>query len=210
MDEQLRDALADVLADALLADLEAELEAEQVVAVATAESPRGISSHAEQLVPASAPTPMQPSARSTLAKGVNVVTTSLGTWQIAGNDCTATLVMDRPRSINIALEWDREPGPAETEHFNLALPDIMESAFQVVQRAAAISEALVDLIADGQICRIGIKNGVFVYGATDSQQLPTIPPRSPPEQPRSRHLFEHSSSRPKRSDARIRSRIATG
>ena len=52
-----------------------------------------------------------------------MVTTSLGTWQIAGNDCTATLVMDRPRSINIALEWGREPGPAETEHFNLALPE---------------------------------------------------------------------------------------
>jgi hypothetical protein len=36
------DTLGEILADALLADLEAELEAEQAIAVATAESPRGI------------------------------------------------------------------------------------------------------------------------------------------------------------------------
>jgi hypothetical protein len=57
MDAHLMDALADILADAILADLEAEMEEEQGVAVATAESPTGIGSKAEQLVATSPRTP---------------------------------------------------------------------------------------------------------------------------------------------------------
>jgi hypothetical protein len=45
---QLMEALAEILAGALLADLEAEIEAEQALAVATAESPRGIGSRKDQ------------------------------------------------------------------------------------------------------------------------------------------------------------------
>ena len=50
MDAQFLDALADILADALLADLEAELAEEQAVTAATAESPRGSGSQAEDVV----------------------------------------------------------------------------------------------------------------------------------------------------------------
>jgi hypothetical protein len=46
MDSQLTDALADILANALLADI--ETEEEQTLAVATAESPRGIGSRKDQ------------------------------------------------------------------------------------------------------------------------------------------------------------------
>jgi len=100
------------------------------------------------------------------------VTRTLGTWQIAGNTCTATLAIDRPQSINISLEWAREPGPTEIEHLSLTLPDIMESALEAVQRSAEISEALLELIADGRIYRDGIKDGVFLYAAIESEQPP--------------------------------------
>jgi hypothetical protein len=48
MDAQLMEALGDILADALLADLETEMEEEQIVAVATADSPRGIGSRKDE------------------------------------------------------------------------------------------------------------------------------------------------------------------
>jgi hypothetical protein len=48
MDAQLMEALGDILADALLADLETEMEEEHALTVASAESPRGISSRKDQ------------------------------------------------------------------------------------------------------------------------------------------------------------------
>jgi hypothetical protein len=50
MDANLMAALADILADALLADLETEMEEEHALAVATAESPTGISSRTEHVI----------------------------------------------------------------------------------------------------------------------------------------------------------------
>jgi hypothetical protein len=47
MDAQLMEALGDILADALLADLETEMEEEHALAVASAESPRGIGSQTD-------------------------------------------------------------------------------------------------------------------------------------------------------------------
>ena len=49
MDGQLMEAVAEILADALIADL--EIEEEQALTTATAGSPRGIGSRAEQLAP---------------------------------------------------------------------------------------------------------------------------------------------------------------
>jgi hypothetical protein len=95
-----------------------------------------------------------------------MLTRTLGTWQIAGNPCTATLAIDRPRSINISLEWGREPGPTEIEHLDVTLPDIIEAALGPVEQFAAICESLLELIADGRICRVGIKDGLFVYAGT--------------------------------------------
>ncbi len=57
IDPQLLGALAEILADALLADLETETEEEPAVAVATAESLRGIGNEAELLVATSTCTP---------------------------------------------------------------------------------------------------------------------------------------------------------
>jgi hypothetical protein len=96
-----------------------------------------------------------------------VLSTHLGTWQIAGNTCEAILLLDRPRSITISLEWGRGPGPTENEHLRLALPDIVGSALEVIERLAAISEAIQGLVAEGKLCRIGIRDGSFIYAATD-------------------------------------------
>jgi hypothetical protein len=97
-----------------------------------------------------------------------MLTRTLGTWQIAANTCTATLSIDRPRSINISLDWASEPGPTEIEHLNVALPEIVGSALEAVEQFATMCEAILDLIADGRVCRAGIKNGLFVYATTES------------------------------------------
>jgi hypothetical protein len=96
-----------------------------------------------------------------------VLSKYLGTWQIAGNTCEATLSVDRPRSITISFEWSRDPGPTENEHLEMALPDIVGAAGEAVEELAAIGEAVQGLIAEGRICRIGIRDGLFVYAATD-------------------------------------------
>jgi len=90
----------------------------------------------------------------------------LGTWQIAGNTCEAILSVDRPRSITISFDWSRDPGPTENEHLARALPDIVGSALESVEELAAIVEHIQDLVAEGSICRIGIRDGLFVYAAT--------------------------------------------
>jgi hypothetical protein len=105
-----------------------------------------------------------------------MLTRTLGSWQIADNTCTATLAIDRPRSINITFEWSREPGPTEIEHLDVVLPDIVGSALEAVEQFAAMCEAVVDLIADGRVCRIGIKDELFVYAATE--QGPPAPSSS--------------------------------
>jgi hypothetical protein len=95
-----------------------------------------------------------------------VISKNLGAWQIAGNTCEAILSVDRPRSITISLEWRRAPGPTENEHLELALPDIVGSALEAVEELAAIGEAIQDLIAEGKVCRIGIRDGLFIYAST--------------------------------------------
>jgi hypothetical protein len=97
---------------------------------------------------------------------------TFGRWQIADNVCTAILTVDRPRSISISFEWSREPGPTENEHLNIILPDIAASALEVLDECAALSRATLDLIADGKLCRIGIKDGLFLYALTDQAQPP--------------------------------------
>jgi hypothetical protein len=96
-----------------------------------------------------------------------MLNTCLGAWQIAGNTCEATLSVDRPRSINIGLVWTREPGATENEHLSTVLPEIVKSALDAVEQLAEITETILDLIAQGKVCRIGIKEGFFVYAATD-------------------------------------------
>src|SRR5262245_9577396 len=98
--------------------------------------------------------------------GTAVLNTSLGTWQIAGNTCEAMLSVDRPRANTISFKWSREPGPNEHEHLDAVLPDIMEAALDAVGQLAEIGEAIQQLVADGKVCRIGIRNGAFVYAAT--------------------------------------------
>jgi hypothetical protein len=107
-----------------------------------------------------------------------MLTAALGSWQIADNMCTATLVIDRPHSINISLEWSRQPGPTEIEHLNVALPEIVGSALESVEQFATMCQAILDLIADGRLCRIGIKDGLFVYASTDAE--PPSPASSAP------------------------------
>jgi hypothetical protein len=99
-----------------------------------------------------------------------VLSTNLGTWQIAGNACEATLSVDRPRVITISLAWSRDPGPTENEHLQIALPDIVEAALDAVEQLAGIGEAIQQLLADGKICRIGTRDGAFVYAATDADK----------------------------------------
>jgi hypothetical protein len=77
------------------------------------------------------------------------------------------LSVDRPRAITISLKWSREPGPTENEHLETVLPDIMEAALDAVGQLAEIGEALQQLVADGKVCRIGIRDGAFVYAATE-------------------------------------------
>jgi hypothetical protein len=103
-----------------------------------------------------------------VAGGISVPTEYLGSWQIAGNTCEATLLMDRPRSITISFEWNREPGPTENEHLAMALPDIVASALETVEQLAALCEEIQHLIAEGKLCRIGIRDGLFVYARTDA------------------------------------------
>ena len=95
-----------------------------------------------------------------------MISTNLGSWQIAGNTCEAMFSVDRPRAITISFEWSREPGPTENEHLQIVLPDIMEAALDAVQQLAGIGEAIQQLVADGKVCRIGIRDGAFVYAAT--------------------------------------------
>jgi hypothetical protein len=96
-----------------------------------------------------------------------VLSRYLGAWQIAGNTCEATLSVDRPRSITISFEWSRDPGPTENEHLQTALPDIVGSALEALEEFASISEAIQGLIAEGKVCRIGLRDGLFVYATTD-------------------------------------------
>jgi hypothetical protein len=96
-----------------------------------------------------------------------VISTNLGSWQIAGNTCDAVLSVDRPRAITISFEWGREPGPTENEHLEIVLPDIMEAALNAVEQLAGIGEAIQELVANGKVCRIGIRDGAFVYAATE-------------------------------------------
>ena len=50
----------------------------------------------------------------------------------------------------------------------MTLPDIIESALEAVEQFAAICESLLGLVADGHICPIAIRNGQFVYAATEA------------------------------------------
>jgi hypothetical protein len=96
-----------------------------------------------------------------------VIRTLLGVWPIAGNTCEATLSVDRPWSIGISLKWSRDPGPSEKEHLDTVLPEIVGSAREAVRELAAIGEAIQGLIAEGKMCRIGIRDGLFVYALTN-------------------------------------------
>jgi hypothetical protein len=116
------------------------------------------------------------------------ITKPLGTWKIADNTCDATLALERPRSISISFEWGHEPGPAEHEHLGVILPDIVRSALQSVEEYAAICQAIQVLLADGRICRTGIRDGQFVYEAVPERseesgewQGPQVEPRVLPE-----------------------------
>jgi len=93
----------------------------------------------------------------------------LGAWKVAGNTCHATLSVDRPRSLSIALEWSREPGPTENEQLDFVLPHIVGTACAAVEEIASISQIVVDLIAEGKVYRSEIKDGWFGYSATDSE-----------------------------------------
>ena len=97
---------------------------------------------------------------------------TLGTWQIAGSYCTATLDFDWGRSVNISLQWSREPGPLQREHLTLILPDIVRSALSFVDEGAALAERVLDAIAEGRIYRSGIEDEVFTYEAIDSDRRP--------------------------------------
>jgi hypothetical protein len=97
-----------------------------------------------------------------------VLSRYLGSWPIAGNTCEATLSVDRPRSITISFEWSHDPGPSENEHLAIALPDIVAAASQAVEELAALVATMQDLLITGKICRIGIRDGCFIYAATDS------------------------------------------
>jgi len=77
------------------------------------------------------------------------------------------LSVDRPRVITIFLLWCRNTGPTENEHLQIVLPDIMEAALDAVIQLAEIGETIQQLVADGRVCRIGIRDGAFVYAATD-------------------------------------------
>ena len=92
---------------------------------------------------------------------------NLGTWQIAGSDCTATLDLDWGRSVTISLQWSREPGPVEHEHLAVLLPDILKSALESVEESAAMFERVLDAIAKGRVCRSGVEDEVFTYEAID-------------------------------------------
>src|SRR5262249_51057975 len=91
----------------------------------------------------------------------------LGSWPVAGNTCAAVLSVDRPRALTISFEWSRDPGPTENEHLDIVLPDIMEAALDAVEQLAGIGQALQQLVADGKLCRIGIRDGAFVYAAPE-------------------------------------------
>jgi hypothetical protein len=84
------------------------------------------------------------------------------------------LSLDRPRAITVSFKWSRDPGPTENEHLQMVLPDILEAALSAVEQLAGIGEAIQQLVADGKICRIGIRDGLFVYAATEpgSPQAP--------------------------------------
>ena len=101
-----------------------------------------------------------------------MLTRTLGTWQIAASDCTATLDFDRGRSVTISLQWSREPGPIEHEHLAALLPDILKSALESVEQSAAMFERVLDAIANGRICRSGVEDGVFTYEAIDTDRDP--------------------------------------
>jgi hypothetical protein len=96
-----------------------------------------------------------------------MVESTLGTWQIAGSSCTATVDFDWGRSVNISLQWSRQPGPMEHEQLALALPEIIRAAVQFVEERAALCEGVLDAIADGRVCRSGIEDDVFLYEAID-------------------------------------------
>jgi hypothetical protein len=51
-------------------------------------------------------------------------------------------------------------------HCAQALPDIVAVALDAVEKLAAASEAIQHLVAEGNVCRIGIKDGLFVYCLT--------------------------------------------
>jgi hypothetical protein len=57
-------------------------------------------------------------------------------------------------------------GPTENEHVEIALPDIVAAALDAVENLAESSKAIQHLVAEGRICRTGIKDGLFLYGAT--------------------------------------------
>ena len=101
---------------------------------------------------------------------------TLGTWQIAGSDCTATLDFDWGRSVNILLQWSREPGPVQHEHLTLILPEIVSSALSFIEEGAALGERVLDAIAEGRLCRSGIEDELFTYEAIDRDQRPDAPP----------------------------------
>jgi hypothetical protein len=89
----------------------------------------------------------------------------LGTWRIADSDCTAALDFDWGRSINISLQWSREPGPVEHERLTLILPDIVRSALNYIEKGAALCEGVLEAIAGGLMCRSGIEDEMLTYEA---------------------------------------------
>ena len=98
---------------------------------------------------------------------MNTLIRPLGAWKIAGNTCHATLSVDRPRSMTVSLEWNREPGPTENEQLDFALPGIVAAACAAVEEIASISGIVRDLIAQGKVYRSEIKDGWFGYALTD-------------------------------------------
>jgi hypothetical protein len=43
----------------------------------------------------------------------------------------------------------------------------VKTALDAVEQLAGIGEAILQLVAEGKLCRIGIRDGLFVYAATD-------------------------------------------
>jgi hypothetical protein len=93
----------------------------------------------------------------------------LGSWTLpSGNQCHAALVKNIPDEVGVKFTWSSEVTPQDREDFKSeVLPFAMQRAEERLFHLAEIVRSIQQLVKDGIVEPIGVRNGDIVYAKTE-------------------------------------------